>query len=100
MGHGQGTPMNRPTTPRALRDAIKAMLVETLMLQRTVAEIADAQPLFGPEGLGLDSVDALQLVVALDKGYGLKISDAEVAKQALQNVTSMADAVLAHQAKR
>lgn len=100
MGHGQGTPMNRPTAPRALRDAIKAMLVETLMLQRTVAEIADAQPLFGPEGLGLDSVDALQLVVALDKGHGLKISDAEVAKQALQNVTSMADAVLAHQAKR
>ena len=100
MGHGQGTPMNRPTAPRALRDAIKAMLVETLMLQRTVAEIADAQPLFGPEGLDLDSVDALQLVVALDKGHGLKISDAEVAKQALQNVTSMADAVLAHQAKR
>jgi len=100
MGHGQGTPMNRPTAPRALRDAIKAMRVETLMLQRTVGEIADAQPLFGPEGLGLDLVDALQLLVALDKGYGLKISDAEVAKQALQNVTAMADAVLAHQAKR
>ncbi len=100
MGHGPAAPMNRPTDPQALRDEIKAMLVETLMLQRTVAEIADAQPLFGPEGLGLDSVDALQLVVALDKGYGLKISDAEVAKQALQSVTAMADAVLAHQAKR
>ena len=76
------------------------MLVETLMLQRTVADIADTQPLSGPEGLGLDSVDALQLVVALDKGYGLKIPDTEVAKQVLQRVTAMADAVLVHQAKR
>ena len=92
--------MNRPTDPQALRDEIKAMRVETLMLQRTVGEIADAQLLSGPEGLGLDSVDALQLDVALDKGYGLKISDAKVAKQALQSVTAMADAVLAHQAKR
>ena len=100
MGQGPAAPMNRPTDPQALRDEIKAMLVETLMLQRTAAEIADEQPLFGPEGLGLDSVDALQLVVALDKGYGLKISDAEVAKQALQSVTAMADAVLAHRAKR
>ncbi len=92
--------MNRPTAPQALRDEIKAMRVETLMLQRTVGEIADVQLLSGPEGLGLDSVDALQLDVALDKGYGLKISDAKVAKQALQSVTAMADAVLAHQAKR
>ena len=50
------------------------MMVENLMLQVPAAEIGDEQPLFGPGGLGLDSVDALQLVVALDKTFGLKIA--------------------------
>jgi len=43
-------------------------------------------------------VDALQLVVALDKTYGLKIGDPEAARQILQNVNSIADAVIKHQA--
>jgi acyl carrier protein len=49
--------------------------------------------MFGPGGLGLDSVDALQLVVALDKNFGLKISDAEAAKGILQNVNTIAAAI-------
>ena len=65
------------------------------MLPTPAAEIGDDQPLFGPNGLGLDSVDALQLVVALDKNYGVKITDQEVAKQVLHSVTAMARAVLA-----
>ena len=63
------------------------------MLQINPEEIGDEQPLFGPGSVGLDSVDALQLVVALDKNYGLKISDAEVAKGILQNVNTIAAAV-------
>jgi acyl carrier protein len=63
------------------------------MLQITAEEIADDIPMFGPGGLGLDSVDALQLVVALDKNYGLKISDAETAKGILRNVNTMAAAI-------
>lgn len=58
-----------------LRRDIKQMMVENLMLQITADEIGDEQALFGPGSLGLDSVDALQLVVALDKKYGLKIPD-------------------------
>jgi acyl carrier protein len=72
-------------------------MVENLMLQVTPEEIADNQPLFGPGSVGLDSVDALQLVVALDKAYGLKIADSEAAKRILQSVDSMAAAVSAHQ---
>ena len=56
-----------------LKQRIKSMMVENLMLQVTATEIADDQLLFGPGSLGLDSVDALQLVVALDKNFGLKI---------------------------
>lgn len=77
----------------ALRQEIRALLVETLMLSIPGEEIGDERPLFGPEGLGLDSVDALQLVVALDKKYGVKITDKEVATRILANIASMAAAV-------
>jgi acyl carrier protein len=79
-----------------LKQELKQMLVQNLMLQSSVGEIADDQQLFGPGSLGLDSVDALQIVVALDKNYGLKIPDPETAKQVLQNVNSIAGAVEKH----
>ena len=77
----------------ALKGRIKSMLVENLMLPVAVAEINDDQPLFGPGSLGLDSVDALQLVVALDKHFGLKIPDPATAKEILQNVSTIVLAV-------
>lgn len=77
----------------ALQEQIKKLMVDNLMLQITAADIQDDTPLFGPGGLGLDSVDALQLVVALDKSFGLKIRDPEAAKTILRNVNSIADAV-------
>jgi acyl carrier protein len=76
-----------------LKAKIKALMVENLMLQVTAAEIQDDQPLFGPESLGLDSVDALQLVVMLDKNFGLKIADPETARKILQSVNTIAAAV-------
>jgi acyl carrier protein len=78
--------MNNPTE---LKTQIKLLLVENLMLQSKAEEIADDLPLFGPGSLGLDSVDALQLVVALDKNYGLKIPDPEAAKKILQSVNTI-----------
>ena len=79
--------------PNALKQRIKSMMVENLMLQVSAAEIADDQPLFGPGSLGLDSVDALQLVVALDKNFGLKIANPAAAKQILRNVNTITEAV-------
>ena len=84
------TPMEDVTT---LKERIKAMMVENLMLQVTAEEITDDMPLFGPGGLGLDSVDALQLVVGLDKNFGVKIADPAAAKEILQTVNTIADAV-------
>ena len=78
-----------------LKRRIKEIMVENLMLQMTADEIADDKPLFGPEGLGLDSVDALQLVVALDKNFGLKIPDPAAAKEILVSVNTIAGAVQA-----
>ena len=76
-----------------LKPRIKLMIVDNLMLQVSAAEIADDARLFGPEGLGLDSVDALQLVVALEKNFGLKIADPAKAKEILQSVDSIATAL-------
>jgi acyl carrier protein len=81
----------QPVVP--LKERIKTMMVENLMLQVTEAEIGDDLPLFGPGSLGLDSVDALQLVVALDKNFGLKIPDPATAKEVLHSVNSMVAAV-------
>lgn len=81
----------------ALKQDIKRLMVENLMLQVGPEEIGDQQPLFGPGSVGLDSVDALQLVVALDKAYGLKIADSEAARRILASVDTMAAAVAAHQ---
>jgi len=78
-----------------LKRRIKEIMVENLMLQVTADDITDDKPLFGPEGLGLDSVDALQLVVALDKNFGLKIPDPAAAKEILQSVNTIAAAVQA-----
>jgi acyl carrier protein len=77
----------------ALKAEIKKMLVENCMLQTPAEQIGDSQPLFGPDSLGLDSVDALQLVVALDKNYGLKVPDPEAARKILHSIDSMAEAV-------
>ncbi len=85
--------MNTTTT---LKSEIKRLMVENLMLQTTADQIGDDQALFGPGGLGLDSVDALQLVVALDKQYQLKIPDPGTARRILQTVTTIAEAVRDH----
>ena len=80
----------------ALKRQIKKMMVENLMLQVTEDEITDELPLFGPGGLGLDSVDALQLVVALDKNFRLKIANPAAAREILQNVNTIAHALANH----
>ncbi|MES2996948.1 MAG: phosphopantetheine-binding protein [Verrucomicrobiota bacterium] len=73
-----------------LRQRIKEVMIEELMLGLRPEEIGDETPVFGAHGLGLDSVDALQLVVALEKHFGLKVSDSEAAKGILSSVATMA----------
>ena len=83
-------------TATELRTQLKEMMVQDLMLKVSAEDIADDLPLFGPGGLGLDSVDALQLVVALDKNYGLKIANPQEARDILRTVSTIADAVASH----
>jgi acyl carrier protein len=66
------------------------------MLKIPKEEINDDTPLFGAEGLGLDSIDALELVVSLEKQFGVSVPSSDVAKTALVNVNSIHDYVLAN----
>ena len=77
-----------------LRTLIKEMLVKNLMLQTTVAQIDDDLPLFGANGLGLDSIDALELVVSMEKTFGVGVPNSEVAGKALQTVNTIHDYIL------
>ena len=61
-------------------------------------EIEDDQPLF-VEGLGLDSIDALELSVALESKYGINISDSDTAKAAFGSINSLAEFVSEHRTK-
>jgi len=75
------------------RQRLKELMISELMLDMTADEIGDDTPLFGPAGVGLDSVDALQLVVMIEKHFGFKMSDQDQAKRILQSVNTIAEAV-------
>jgi acyl carrier protein len=79
-----------------LKESIKDLMIENLMLRTPKEEIADDLPLFGPEGLGLDSIDALELVVSLEKKFGVTVPNSDVAKNALATVDTIAEYVDSH----
>jgi len=75
---------------------LKVQIVEQLNLEEIKPESIDTNaPLFG-EGLGLDSIDALELIVLLEKNYGVRIQDPKEAKEIFVSVKTMADYVMAH----
>ena len=82
-----------------LHHEIKQLIIESLGLEDiSIDDISDEQTLFG-EGLGLDSVDALELGLAIQKKYGIKIdADAKDTRDHFSNVTSLAAFVTAKQA--
>lgn len=80
----------------ALKQQIRELMVTELMLPMGPEAIATDATLFSPEGLALDSVDALQLVVALEKKFGLKLADSEAARTALHNIDTIAAAIEAN----
>ena len=59
-------------------DILRSMLAENVMLKIDVATISEDTPLFGAEGLGLDSLDALQIIIAVEKKYDLSIPFFEI----------------------
>ena len=72
-----------------IQSRVKRLIVESLNLDGMTPEMIDEHaPLFG-EGLGLDSVDALELVVALEREFGIKIKSQELGQEVFSSVTSL-----------
>lgn len=84
--------MNRDELKRRL----KVLLIEGLKLEDMRPEdIQDAEPIF-VEGLGLDSIDALELVVLVEEQFGVSIPDEEIGKMAFASINALADFILTH----
>jgi acyl carrier protein len=80
----------------ALKQQLKELLVEHLNLKDVKPEaIADDQLIFG-EGLGLDSIDALEIIVMLQQHFGIRLTKADNGPQVLATVNSMADYITTH----
>ena len=82
-----------------LINELKEQIIETLNLEDTKPEdIKPDEPLFG-EGLGLDSIDALELIVLMEKNYGKKLKDASEGKKVFGSVRIMADYITKNRTK-
>jgi len=68
---------------------LKQLLIKNCMLRVSHDEIQEETPLFGPGSLGLDSIDALQMTVAIEQDYGIAIKNPEVARQAFRSLSSL-----------
>ncbi len=82
-----------------LKYELKEKIIEALRLDDLVPEdIEDDAPIF-KEGLGLDSIDALELMLLMEKNYGIRLSNPSEGKQVFKSITTMAEYVSAHRSK-
>ncbi|CAN5141247.1 phosphopantetheine-binding protein [soil metagenome] len=82
-----------------LRKELKESIIDQLNLEELgVNDIANDDPLFG-DGLGLDSIDALELIVLLEKDYGIKLEEPEQGKKIFVSIDKMAEYIEVHRTK-
>jgi acyl carrier protein len=79
-----------------LRQEIKEAIVRSLRLPMQPDEIQNDVPLFGPDGLGLDSIDVLELVLELERSFGVKITDEATGAKVLRSVDVIASYIETH----
>ena len=82
-----------------LKGDIKQAIVRSLRLPITAADIGDATQLFGEEGLGLDSIDVLELVLEIERSFGVSIGDEQTGMRVLRTVDTIADFISSERAK-
>lgn len=76
---------------------IKEKLIEALHLEQVTPQDLDADaPLFGEDGIGLDSIDALEIIVMLEKNYGIRLKNVSEGKEIFKTIRSIAEYVTTH----
>jgi acyl carrier protein len=86
------------TASPELKQEVKQALVRSLRLPIPPEEIGDNMPLFG-EGLGLDSIDVLELVLELERSFGVSITDEQTGTRVLRSVDAIADFITAERGR-
>ena len=87
-------------TKNEMESALKTAIIDGLRLENiTVEDIDPSAPLFGDSGLMLDSLDAVELVVVVEKHFGVAIADADEARNAFNSVGELADFICARKAQ-
>lgn len=81
-----------------LKEQVKKQIVQFLNLSVAPGEIKDNEPLFG-EGLGLDSIDSIELIVLLSREYGIEIKDPKEGRKILTDINTMVDYIEKHRTK-
>lgn len=82
-----------------LKQQLKEQIIQFLNLTNlTPADIKDDEPLFG-EGLGLDSIDSIELIVLLSREYGITIEDPKQGRKILVDINTMVDYIIQHRTK-
>ena len=82
----------------ALRTEVKELLATGLRLELAPSDIPDDSPIFG-DGLGLDSIDALELAVLVEEKFHVSIPDEEVGRQAFASVSALVQFILSERAR-
>ena len=85
---------------QTLIDHLKNLLIEGLRLELSPQDIGDTMAIFGEGGLGLDSIDALELVVLVEDRFGVSIPDEEAGRRAFASVSVLADYIQVEREKR
>ena len=81
-----------------LIEKLKSELIEELNLEEiTPADIDTEAPLFGEEGLGLDSIDALEIILILERNYGIKITNPGEGKEIFYSIRTLAEYITTNQ---
>ncbi len=82
----------------SLKEDLKVMIIQECDKEIATSEIKDEDNIFNPEHpLGLDSLDSLQISMALQNNYGIRLADPKEAKRVMSSINSLAEYVEAHQ---
>ncbi|SDN97975.1 acyl carrier protein [Desulfonauticus submarinus] len=82
---------------KELKQRLKQILIQGLNLEEiSVDDIDDSMPLFSEDGLGLDSLDAVEIAILLQKHFQIELKEDEEGKQALQSINSLAEYITKH----
>lgn len=83
-----------------LMQELKEALIESLNLEdSTPADIENDAPLFGDNGLGLDSIDALEIILILERNYGIRVENPAKGKEIFYSIRTLADFITANRTK-